>query len=313
MATPQELEQQRQQEAAFAEKQFAQSSQKNVEANLIQDATPEDVKPKGSSKLPLLIFNLGTQIPQIIQPSLQGLIQKYIPDSEVCPSEGVLKELVEQRNNIVQSLNSIGVKVNQLGESITGVSDFLNITLGVLTTIDTASIIASAALKVLPPPTVPGAVPAALNDAQTIIRKITFDQEGNSRLSKIQSTINSSALVISIIGIYVLKVITLLKQIDNFIDKCSQDNLLTPISSEISQISDTQQKAQQTQNQITYNGFIIDIEEVPYTPTVTRRRALGRNSQGITLIQTELSFSTDNQTLINELKLIIDRDNLKAY
>ena len=313
MATPQELEQQRQQEAAFAEKQFAQSSQKNVEANLIQDATPEDVKPKGSSKLPLLIFNLGTQIPQIIQPSLQGLIQKYIPDSEVCPSEGVLKELVEQRNNIVQSLNSIGVKVNQLGESITGVSDFLNITLGVLTTIDTASIIASAALKVLPPPTVPGAVPAALNDAQTIIRKITFDQEGNSRLSKTQSTINSSALVISIIGIYVLKVITLLKQIDNFIDKCSQDNLLTPISSEISQISDTQQKAQQTQNQITYNGFIIDIEEVPYTPTVTRRRALGRNSQGITLIQTELSFSTDNQTLINELKLIIDRDNLKAY
>ena len=313
MATPQELEQQRQQEAASAEKQFAQSSQKTVDDSLIQDSTPDSLKPKGSSKLPLLIFGLGTQIPQIIQPSLQGLIQKYIPNSDLCPSEDVLKELVEQRNNIVQSLNSIGVKVNQLGESITGVSNFLNTTLGILTVIDTASIIASAALKVLPPATVPGAVPAALNDAQTIIRKITFDQEGNSRLSKLQGTLNSSALVISIIGTYVLKVVNLLTQIDDFITKCNPSEKIIPTSDEINQISESQKQSQNTQNQVTYNGFIIDIEEVPFTPTVTRRRAIGKTNQGIKLIQTELSFSTDNQTLINELKLIIDRDNLKAY
>jgi hypothetical protein len=313
MTTPFELEQIRQEEAAKAEKQSAQASQKTVNADIIKDATPEDQKPKGSAKLPLLVFGLGTQIPQIIQPSLQGLIQKYISDPNVCISTEQMNELIIQRNNIVQSLNNIGIKVDRLGSSITGVSNFLNITLGIITTVEIITLAASLAAKAIP--VIPGAVPAALNDAQTFIRKVTFDQLGNSKLSKLQSIINSSALVISIIGIYILTVKELLNQIDNYIKKCKPElgNELITISPQIDNIAESQLKAQQTQNQITYNGFIIEIEEVPYTPTVTRRRALGRNAQGITLIQTELSFTTDNQTLINELKLIIDRDNLKAY
>jgi hypothetical protein len=311
MATPIELEQIRQEELATIQKQSAQTSQKTVDSTLIQDATPEDQKPKGTSTLPLLIFSLGSQIPQIIQPSLQGLIQKYIPNPDICPSSITLNELISQRNNIVVSLNSIGLRVSQLGESITVISNFLNITLGVITTIDTASIIASAAAKLIP--LIPGAIPAALNDAQTLIRKITFDQKGNSRLSKVQSSISNSALVISILGTYILKSKELIDQIDKYINQCNINSELESISKDINDIASAQLQAQQTNNQITYNGFIIEIEEVPFTPTVNRRRALGKNQQGIVLIQSELSFTTDNQTLINELKLIIDRDNLKAY
>ena len=311
MATPIELEQIRQEELAQAEKQSAQASQKTVDSNLIQDATPEDQKPKGTAKLPSLLFALGAQIPQIIQPSLQGLIQKYIPNQDVCPNQATLNELIAQRNNIVQSLNNIGFKVDQLGTSITGISNFLKVTLGLITTIEVASVIASAAAKAIP--VIPGIVPAVLNDAQTLIRKVTFDKLGNSKLAKIQGVISSSALVISIIGTYILTAKGLINIIDAYINKCQLNANIIPTSKTINDIADAQLQASQTINQTTYQGFIIEIEEIPYTPTVTRRRAVGKNQQGIVLIQTELSFTTNSQTLINELKLIIDRDNLKAY
>ena len=314
MTTPFELEQIRQEEAAKAEKQSAQASQKTVDATLIQDATPEDQKLKGKNKLPILLFTLGSQIPQIIEPSLQGAIKKYIPNPDVCPSNNDLTELINIRNNIVTSLNDIGTKTDQLGSTITGASNFLNIILGIITTIETISVAVSTASKIIPsPPGVPGFIPAALNDAQTFIRKTTFDKLGNSRLNNIQGVISSSALVISIVGTYILTAKKSLDIIDIYINKCQLNPNIIPISSTINSIANAQLQAQQTQNQITYNGFIIEIEEVPYTATVIRKRAVGKNQQGIPLIQTELSFTTNNQTLINELKLIIDRDNLKAY
>jgi hypothetical protein len=61
-----------------------------------------------------------------------------------------------------------------------------------------------------------------------------------------------------------------------------------------------------------YKGFSFKIEEVPFSPTVNRRRALAQNSDGITLLQTELSFTSNPDILIQELKLVIDRDNLRA-
>jgi hypothetical protein len=315
MLDPAKLDQIRLTELASLKKKTIQSGQKSVDATQIQKALPDDLKPKGIAKLPLLLFGLGTQIPQIIEPSLQNLIQQYIPDPNVCPTPVVLDQLIAIRNDIVQSLNTIGVKIDQTGSSVTGASDFLNLTIRLISSIDIASIAASTILKVPPAnalPT-PGGVTSLLSDAEKFIRKSTFDNLGNSKLTKIQGTLSSASLVISIIGQYVLKAKSLLTIIDDYINKCNKNSNLLPVSKTIDDIANSQLQAQQTQNQITYNGFIIEIEEVPYTPTVIRRRAVGKNQTGIVLIQTELSFTTDNQTLINELKFIIDRDNLKAY
>jgi hypothetical protein len=90
-------------------------------------------------------------------------------------------------------------------------------------------------------------------------------------------------------------------------------NIAHSLSDNIISISAQQTQANATINQTTYNGFLIEIETVPYTPTVNRYRAVGKNQSGITLVQTDLSFTLEPQILINELKLIIDKDNLKAY
>jgi hypothetical protein len=305
------VEQQRQNELAIIEKKIAALDSKKINALFIENSSPDSIKLKGLAKLPSLLTNIVAQIPLSIQPSLQSLIEKYIPEDKVCPTVENLQSLLLERNNIVQSLNQIGNKINQTGSSITGLANFLTTTLTLLKTIDNATIIASAALKFTP--VAPGAATSLLNDSQTFIRKTTFDEQGNSKLSKTQSIINSASLVISMAGSYTLQALNLLKIIDTFIKKCDQYANIVEISSDINEIAESQQLALNTENQITYNGFILEIEEVPFSPTVTRKRAVGKNIEGIPLIFTPLSFTTNNLTLINELKFIIDKDNLKAY
>jgi hypothetical protein len=287
----------------------------DIDVNKILNATPSELKAEGNAKLPNLLLTLGNQIPTIIQPSLENLITKYNVNAGVCPTNTNLVLLINQRNNIVDQLNRIGVKINQTGNLIIGESNFLETIVEILKAIDITAVSVSLALRIPPLDTlpVPGTIVSGLNTVQTLIRRSTFDKYGTSKLSKSLGTVSNAALVISIIGSYVLKAVETLKLIDTFIKQCDEYANLDSTSPEIDLIVSNQIQADISQNQNIYKGFVIEIEEIPYRPNVIRRRAIGKNQQGIVLIQTELSFTTNNQTLINELKLIIDRDNLKGY
>ena len=316
--TPEEKEKERLalKEKALQAKKDAQDKVPNWEE--LKGAIPKDLLAKGKEALPGIIYTLGYTVLQTqIIPTLEKLVQEYIEDYiedgiQTCPPN--LQILIDFRNKIVNQLNRLAKKIEQIGRAITGFSTFLSTIITTITTIDIASIIVSAATKIIPPGIpIPGQITSALNDAQTFIRKATFDKFGNSKLSAIKAIIASSALILSLIGGWILQAIDILSKLDFLIMNCDPNSTLTPVSDEVKSIASLNIQAKQTQNDTTYKGFVIDIITVPYTPTVNRTQAVGKNAQGIVLIKGELSFTSNNQTLITELKLIIDRDNLKAY
>jgi len=286
----------------------------DIDTQAYKNAIPDSLKPQGTAKLGIIIYSQGKVINQLLTPIAAKLLNEATSIDGLCIPQPILEKIILERNALVTQLNAIGTNLDTITKSITGLNTYFNLVIATITAVDLTATVVSTALKVPPLAAVaPGSITSALNDIQTFIRKTTFDKYGNSKLEKIQSSISSAGISISLVNGFILTIVNVLNSLDAILIKCSPNSTFEPISKGIKDSASAQQQAGNTLNQTTYQGFIIEIEEVPYTATVTRRRAIGKNQQGIVLIQTELSFTTNPLTLINELKLIIDRDNLKAY
>ena len=281
-----------------------------VDLKTLENATPDSLKSTGSEKLGQIILEKGIQISDLIQPQLDKILSNLtIPDG-LCLPEAQLNLIIIQRNNIVDNLNQIEKYLNLTTKAVGITSTTLNTlitTIKVLRGLKPAAIAATAASPV------PGPFASLVLQINETLDNLKFDALGNSKLNKLKTIIDSTATPISLTSQFITKAITTLGFIDIIIKKCSPNSTLSSISQDLINITEAQLKASQTLNDITYKGFIIKIQEVPFSPTVNRRKAVGKNAQDIPLIETELSFTTIPQILINELKLIIDRDNLKAY
>jgi hypothetical protein len=314
--TLQEQNEENLQEAADEEVAIEQSQTSTVDAEEIENATPKSLKAFGIAKLPLLLLVLGNKIKNIIVPALVNTINTYLSNfskEDLCPNPEDIKKIIEIRNNIVDQLNKIANTLDKITLTLTGLSGVITFIEITVKGIDIAKV--AAKIAALVNPVLAAALPPLLNTLNSQKQTALIDNQGNSRLTKLQIIVSGAALVTSIISISIKTAVDLIKSIDAALAKCAPNdsNDLIPISKTVQDIATLQAEAENTQNQTTYNGFIIEVETVPYTNTVNRKRALGKNNSGITMIQTELSFTTDDQTLINELKFIIDRDNLKAY
>ena len=267
------------------------------------------------------ITNFGTfsfaELPAQIPPILKTVFANGCPN----PNSPTIKKIITIRNGLVVSLNTIGKQLDNITKAITGLSTFLSLTEIVITNLDLIKSILSAGSKFIPsPPGVPGAITSGLADLESLIRKKLFTPTGEARLPKIAGSIAAAAIPISIINIYIQQMVGILSALDIKLKQCVPDLAsstsspgLTSLSNNIISIAAQQTLADTTINQTIYNGFLIEIETIPYTPTVNRYKAVGKNQSGIVLTQTDLSFTLEPQILINELKLIIDKDNLKAY
>jgi len=284
----------------------------------------------GQDKIAVLLAEKGQEllnqlIPKIIDIATQtgiqniGELKEKLPDFCLPPNE--LKKILTIRNALVDKLNSASQTINQLKKIVDPLNKVVTVTSTAVNTIDTVSTITKASIPLIPT-TTPGspdpgkALLVSLDSLNKTLAKIT------PKITKAQNTISSIATTITFVNTILLKIIGLLNSIDKYLKGCnatsdtSNTNALTPLDSSLTQL-EQEQAAALAQSEIpssltNYQGFILEVITEVYSPTVNRVKAVAKNAQGIILLQTPLSFTTTPQVLIEEIKLIIDSNNLKA-
>ena len=280
-----------------------------IDINSILGALPS--KQTAIQKLASLLIKKVGENETLIQAPLNNLL-KSIPTDGTCPDPVLLQSILDKRNNIVGFLNKFGLFLDTTTKTYAGVNVTFNTLLATIRGINLSRIATSTAAKAIPFG-LPGAIPALLSDLGDLSDKLTFDSLGESKLSKIKNGLDTLSISLAIVSSFIKNIIQILNSLDALLLPClneSQKSQLTSVNDGLIKIStDNEQSIDNT----TYQGFIFQIEEVPFSPTVNRLKAIALNQGGIPLLETPLSFTTNRQTLIDELKLIIDRDNLKSF
>lgn len=270
----------------------------------------------GTDQLPILIAEKGQSlIQQLIPPIVQiaekagikyiGELNMEMPNSCLVTDE--LKKILQLRNNMINFLNSTVKTIELLSKPVDILNTAANASSIILSIAKTTRISANTALSFVP--VTPGAAPASINNLKDLIDKLDI----RVQITKIATSTILGAL--DYVNEILFKLLNLLKTIDNYLTGCGVTSSdLIPINDYLNTVEQQYTQAQEslTDSQV-YNGFTLGIVEEQFSPTVKRIKGVARNPQGIILLQTPLSFTTSPQILIAELKLIIDKSNLKAY
>ncbi len=278
-----------------------------LDPNIIINSLPPDSKPKGLEKLGKLTLSRALTLKETTQPTIDkillevGIQNGQIPD--FCVPVDILNKILVTRNTIVDTLTTFSNALNTLSKTVTDTSNFLKITLDVITAIKIAKITLNAVNKAAP--VAPGATTAAIEDLNEGQAALTFDNLGNPRLQAIKKGVDSTVIPISITASIVTTILDNIKLIDIVLTKCLINPSLVTIPVELTQIQTAQTIA--TSNTTNYKEYTIEIVEQPYTNTVSRKKAVAYKD-GIPILETEYSFTTQPQLLIDQLKLKINSE-----
>jgi len=248
-------------------------------------------------------------------------VEEYISQFSLgCPTPDEIQRIILVRNTAVEQLTKLYVSVNRIADNIAGVSGFITIILTIVKVAQTA--INALGLAQIITPIIPNPalvkINAATELAQSIIDKVRYKTDGDTKLVPTVNGIIAANIAIQLFANALKDLICKLEALDPQILECAtktgiKNIQLTPVDPTIiSFVETTLTENQESVIETTYRGFIFEIEEVPFSPTVNRKRANALNSDGIVLLQSELSFTQNPSILIEELKFVIDRDNLKA-
>ena len=267
--------------------------------------------------LPIDIENLQgiakEQVIQGIEAEALLLAQEMLSQGKpsFCPTDDKLQKILKIYNLLLKTAETTATVLNYISTSLNILTGVLNGTVIALGALSTSKIIANQAAKIIP--VLPGVVVSVLNDIEDLIKTTTFKADGSSRLVKIKGQLESGAYYTALAAGIVNAIVTILKLLKPLLTKCG----LQPdeFGEELNRfILQSRTKEDSTTN-TSYQGFTFEIVKVslPNDPTVKRTIAQALNTEGVVALQTEPSFTQNPKVLIEELKLLIDKDNLKAY
>ena len=329
------------QERRTRQKQKEQAQNKSVEAVTVSTDTelPKDQQPSGQDKLNQLTVkkainfvgaNLGV-IDQVLaslglpnskdlreleaqgQESVNNFVQE-----QACANIDTLKEAVRVRNLLNQELGKLGSFYNLTNESINRLSIFLSGQISASKFLKGLRATTSAAMKtpllsVSLPAGIPNPLPflaSSVSDISAVVDLIIFSAFGEPRLTKAKATVDNGLMFLSISAQALKTLLGPLRILDQILVKCGQT--IDPIPDSIVQLEQLNQ-TEDFAGSSNYKGFTLEIREEPFSNTVTRRKAVAINSQGVILVETPLSFTTLDQVLLDQVKFVIDSQNLKPF
>ena len=327
---PKEVVKQRKIKEQLKKESVEQSELTSTDIDGINNAVTEDSKPTGLQRLGSLILKQSQKLSKFVIPLAFNLIKEYGIDKleaaleeesdsidelreqlkeEFCNVQ--LPQIIAKRNNAVDYLNNTGRILDTLTISVNFGASFAEILETLIKILRGASFTINQAAKAIP--LIPGAVVSAVNDLSTIADTVTFKPDGTPNIPPLKITAAQVSPAFATVQSTIVRCVDLLDRLDILITLCDPNANLTGISDSINTVYDNELVAAATENDGTYKGFILEIESIPFTDTVNKNRAVGKNRSGIILISTESSFTSNPQVLIDELKFIIDRDDLKSY
>jgi hypothetical protein len=211
---------------------------------------------------------------------------KGILDNANCPTQAELTSLINRKNKLVKQLNN---SLNIIDKT----TKALGITGGIISALEIA-------LKVQV--AIPYPLPPAVGEIAKVLDK---------KISQLKS-VNAGILSILIILKQVLtQAIQLLNLLDQLVQKCYPNANQERVALELTAL--TNQQSSETSPIVTnVNGFEIGVITEATDNSLKRRRAIARNKQGVVMLQGDLSFSSIDQILIDELVFYIQQNNLKA-
>ena len=231
-----------------------------------------------------------------IQAVVNGLPIDDVKNLTNCPSQSEILRLINRRNKLATQINNIYKIVTTLTKIVA------------TTQIVLAAIQAGAALALIGPPPLPPNPP--------LYERLKEDTR------KVQSVLSIITITLVLIGLLLGIILRLLSSLDSLLQQCSQDQDIPfeTINEELNNLVNTSTGISnstvidETQQKSTYKGFVIELKlDEANVSKYPRRYAQALNNQGVPVLKTDLSFASDPQVLIDQLKFIIDSNpNLTA-